>query len=183
MVSSLSAFEQYQHQDAWVWEHQALVRARPVAGDAQVGAAFERIRRNVLCRPRDRVQLRQQIVDMRRRIGESGDARVDLKRGAGGIVDIEFMVQYLVLAWAAEHPALADWTDNVRILDTAAKVGLLDGETAAALKDAYLALRAERHREALDIPDDGRAREILERNATLIREQWRALLTPDIAKE
>jgi glutamate-ammonia-ligase adenylyltransferase len=108
---------------------------------------------------------------------------VDLKRGAGGIVDIEFMVQYLALAWAAEHPSLADWTDNVRILDTAAKVGLLDGETAAALKDAYLALRSERHREALDIPDDGRAREVLDRNAALIREQWSVLLTPDIAKE
>ena len=149
--------------------------ARPVAGDAQVCAAFERIRRDVLCRPRDRAQLRQAIVDMRRRIGESADAHVDLKRGAGGIVDIEFMVQYLALAYAAEHPSLADWTDNVRILDTAAKVGLLDG-TAAALKDADLALRSERHREALDIPDDGRAREVLDRNAALIREQWSVLL-------
>jgi glutamate-ammonia-ligase adenylyltransferase len=183
MVSSLAAFEHYQNHDAWVWEHQALVRARPVAGDARVCAAFERIRRDVLCRPRDRAQLRQAIVDMRRRIGESADAPVDLKRGAGGIVDIEFMVQYLALAWAAEHPSLADWTDNVRILDTAAKVGLLDGQTAAALKDAYLALRSERHREALDIPDDGRAREVLDRNAALIREQWSVLLTPDIAKE
>ena len=183
MVSSLTAFEQYQNRDAWVWEHQALVRARPVAGDAAVGAAFNRIRRDVLCRRRDHAQLRHAIVDMRRRIGETVGARVDLKRDAGGIVDIEFMVQYLVLAWGAEHPSLADWTDNVRILETAAKVGLLEGETAAALQDAYLALRGERHREALDIPDDGRAREVLDRYATLIREQWRALLTPDIAKE
>ena len=183
MVSSLAAFDQYQDRDAWVWEHQALVRARPVAGDENVCAAFDRIRRHVLCRPRDRVQLRQAIVDMRRRIGESHDARVDLKRDAGGIVDIEFMVQYLVLAWAAEHPSLADWTDNVRILETAATVGLLEGDTALALKDAYLALRSERHREALDIPDDGRAREVLDRYATLIRDQWALLLTPDIAKE
>jgi glutamate-ammonia-ligase adenylyltransferase len=178
IVSSLAAFEQYQQRDAWVWEQQALVRARPVAGDAEVCAAFDRIRREVLCRPRDRVQLRAAIVDMRKRIGESASAGVDLKRQAGGIVDIEFMVQYLVLAWAAQHPSLADWTDNVRILDTAAKVGLLEGDTAAALKQAYLALRAERHREALDIPDDGRAREVLDRNATLIRELWQTLLEP-----
>ena len=178
MVSSLEAFEQYQLRDAWVWEHQALVRARPVAGDPAVRAAFDRIRRNVLCRPRDRAQLRAAIVDMRKRIGEAADAGVDLKRDVGGIVDIEFMVQYLVLAWACEHPSLADWTDNVRILDTAAAVGLLGGETAAALKQAYLALRAERHREALDIPDDGRAREVLDRNVALIRAQWQNLLEP-----
>jgi glutamate-ammonia-ligase adenylyltransferase len=161
-----------------VWEHQALVRARPVAGDAEVSAAFNRIRRDVLCRPRDRAQLRAAIVDMRKRIGDVAEAGVDLKREVGGIVDIEFMVQYLVLAWAAEHPSLADWTDNVRILDTAAAVGLLEGDTAAALKNAYLALRAERHREALDIPDDGRAREVLDRNAALIRAQWQTLLEP-----
>ncbi len=183
MVSSLAAFEQYQRNDAWVWEHQALVRARPVAGDRAVSAAFERIRREILCRARDRTELRRAIVDMRRRVGESASSEVDLKRDAGGIVDIEFMVQYLVLAAASEHPSLADWTDNVRILETAAKVKLLEGETAAALKDAYLALRAERHREALDIPDDGRAREVLERNVTLIRRQWARLLTPDEVKE
>jgi glutamate-ammonia-ligase adenylyltransferase len=181
MVSSLAAFERYQREDAWVWEHQALVRARPVAGDAAVGAAFNRIRRDVLCRPRDRGELRAAIVDMRRRIGGATSASVDLKREPGGIVDIEFMVQYLVLAWAHEHNSLADWTDNVRILETAAAVGLLGSDTAAQLKDAYLALRSERHREALDIPDDGRAREVLDRYGTLIREQWRTLLMPDIA--
>ena len=178
IVSSLDAFAQYQNRDAWVWEHQALVRARPVAGDPDVCAAFNRIRRDVLCRVRERAALRTAIVDMRKRIGDVAESGVDLKREVGGIVDIEFMVQYLVLAWAAEHPSLADWTDNVRILDTAATVGLLEGDTAAALKQAYLALRAERHREALDIPDDGRAREVLDRNATLIRAQWKTLLEP-----
>ena len=185
MVISLAAFERYQQEDAWAWEHQALVRARPVAGDAAVGAAFNRIRRDVLCRPRDRAVLRAEIVDMRRRIGGTRDAwsrhPVDLKREPGGIVDIEFMVQYLVLASASAHKSLADWTDNVRILETAATVGLIDAGTAALLKDAYLALRSERHREALDIPDDGRAREVLDRYGTLIREQWRTLLMPDIA--
>ena len=178
MVSSLAAFERYQQHDAWTWEHQALVRARPVGGDAHVCAAFQRIRRDILCRVRDRDRLRGEILDMRRRIGESAGAGVDIKREPGGIVDIEFMVQYLVLAWAAEHPMLADWTDNVRILETAATVGLLDATTATALKAAYLALRSERHREALDIADDGRAREVLDRYGTLIREQWNRLLRP-----
>jgi glutamate-ammonia-ligase adenylyltransferase len=117
-----------------------------------------------------------EIVAMRSRIAAASSGSVDLKREPGGIVDIEFMVQYLVLAWASEHPSLADWTDNVRILETAASVGLLERETAAALKQAYLALRAERHREALDIPDDGRARDVLERHRNLIREQWQKLL-------
>ena len=143
-----------------------------------MSAAFQRIRRDILCRVRDRERLREEILDMRRRIGESAGAGVDVKREPGGIVDIEFMVQYLVLAWAAEHPILADWTDNVRILETAATVGLLDANTAAALKDAYLALRSERHREALDIPDDGRAREVLDRYGAFIREQWNRLLRP-----
>ena len=181
MVSALAAFERYQQHDAWVWEHQALVRARPVAGDPTVCAAFQRIRRDILCRVRDRAALRAAIIEMRHRIAPSAGAGVDIKREPGGIVDIEFMVQYLVLAWAAEHPILADWTDNVRILETAAKVGLLDGDAAAALKDAYLALRGERHREALDIPDDGRAREVLDRYRTLIRQQWNLLLRPDAA--
>jgi glutamate-ammonia-ligase adenylyltransferase len=181
MVISLVAFERYQQQDAWAWEHQALVRARPVAGDAAVGAAFNRIRREVLCRPRDHAALRAEIVDMRRRIGGATSASVDLKREPGGIVDIEFMVQYLVLASSHLHKSLTDWTDNVRILETAAAVGLINGDTAALLKDAYLALRSERHREALDIPDDGRAREVLDRYGTLIREQWRTLLMTDIA--
>ncbi len=183
MVSSLTAFERYQRSDAWVWEHQALVRARPVAGDARIREAFDVLRRQLLCAPRDRVQLRHSIVDMRRRIAKSATAPVDLKREPGGIVDIEFMVQYLVLAFACDFPALAQFTDNIRILDTAASVGLLDVGVAAALKDAYLALRAERHREALDIPDDGRAREVLDRYRTLIREQWDALLVPLVSEE
>jgi glutamate-ammonia-ligase adenylyltransferase len=183
MVSSLAAFERYQRSDAWVWEHQALVRARPVAGDARVGDAFNALRHELLCMRRDREELRRAIVDMRQRIASSASTPVDLKREPGGIVDIEFMVQYLVLAHSADFPVLTKFTDNIRILDTAASVGLLDTAVAAALKDAYLALRAERHREALDIADDGRAREVLDRYRTLIRQQWDALLVSEVSEE
>jgi len=176
MVSSMAGFERYQREDAWVWEHQALVRARVVAGDARLGAEFERIRREVICLPRDRDRLRADIVEMRRRIEDTASGEVDLKREPGGIVDIEFMVQYLALANAATHPALADWTDNVRILETLAREGLLADDVALGLKDAYLALRAESHRTALDRPDDARAREVLERYRDFVRAQWRRLL-------
>jgi glutamate-ammonia-ligase adenylyltransferase len=176
MVSSLAGFERYQLEDAWVWEHQALVRARAVAGDARVAAEFDRIRRAVICLPRDAVELRREIVSMRTRIEEHAEGTVDLKREPGGIVDIEFMVQYLTLAHAAKHPALADWTDNVRILETLSREGLLAEDVAAGLKEAYLALRAESHRTALDRPDDARAREVLERYRNFVRAQWRQLL-------
>jgi glutamate-ammonia-ligase adenylyltransferase len=147
-----------------------------VAGDARLGAEFERIRREVICLPRDRDRLRAEIVEMRRRIEDTASGEVDLKREPGGIVDIEFMVQYLALANAATHPALADWTDNVRILETLAREGLLADDVALGLKDAYLALRAESHRTALDRPDDARAREVLERYRDFVRAQWRRLL-------
>jgi glutamate-ammonia-ligase adenylyltransferase len=176
MVSSIAGFERYQREDAWVWEHQALVRARVVAGDPAVGAEFERIRRDVICLPRDRGKLREEILSMRRRIEENAEGAVDLKREPGGIVDIEFMVQYLALAHAATHPALADWTDNVRILETSSREGLLTEEVAAGLKEAYLALRAESHRTALDRPDDARAREVLDRYRTFVRAQWQRIL-------
>ena len=95
----------------------------------------------------------------------------------------EVITQYLALAWAAQYPALADWTDNVRILETAARVGLLDDDVAQGLKDAYLALRAERHRTALDLPDDERAAQVLERYREFVRTQWRVMLESGLPKQ
>lgn len=175
MVSSLASFEQYQLQEAWVWEQQALVRARPVAGDAELAERFVALRRSLLCQPRKHAELRVDIVDMRGRIAQADADETDLKRGVGGIVDIEFMVQYLVLAWALEHPELCEFTDNVRILGAAARVGVLSESQCSLLTDAYLALRAERHRTALDIVDDQRAREVLERHRDGVRGIWKQL--------
>jgi glutamate-ammonia-ligase adenylyltransferase len=175
MISSLASFEQYQLQDAWVWEQQALVRARPVAGDAELAERFVGLRRSLLCQPRERAELRVAIADMRRRIAQAGADDADLKRGVGGIVDIEFMVQYLVLAYASEHAELCEFTDNVRILEAAARVGVLSDTQSGLLTEAYLALRAERHRTALDIVDDERAREVLDRHRDGVRGIWNQL--------
>ncbi|MCC6302079.1 MAG: bifunctional [glutamate--ammonia ligase]-adenylyl-L-tyrosine phosphorylase/[glutamate--ammonia-ligase] adenylyltransferase [Gammaproteobacteria bacterium] len=153
LVSSLSAFEDYQREAAWTWEHQALVRARVVAGDPAVTAEFERIRAAALARPRDPARLREEVGDMRdrmrRELSRDGAGQFDLKQGRGGIADIEFIVQYAVLRWAPEHPELLRWTDNIRPLETLARLGLLPAEDSRLLTDAYRNYRAVVHRLAL----------------------------------
>ena len=153
LVSSLSAFRNYQDNQAWVWEHQALVRARAVAGDPQLMQSFEAARRDLLCQPRPIPELRAEVSKMRKRIEAHHGAGLDLKRGVGGIVDVEFIAQYLVLAHAHEHPNLAMWSDNVRILEEAGNAGVLSQDDAERLVLAYLALRGEVHRRSLDLSD------------------------------
>jgi len=163
LVRSLASFVHYQTREAWTWEHQALVRARPVAGDPRLMEHFAQIRREILCRERGPQPLRLEVRTMRERMRENLDRTrngwFDLKQGRGGIADLEFMVQYLVLRWAAQHPALADWTDNSRLLVTLARLDLLPGTAATDLTGAYKALRAAYHRSALQeqptrIPDN-----------------------------
>lgn len=178
MVSSLTAFRDYQLGEAWVWEHQALVRARGVAGDPDLIARFETVRREVLCRPRDADDLRVEVLKMRRRMTEHLGEE-DLKQASGGIVDIEFMVQYLVLAHAHQHPDLAVYTDNMRILETAERLGLLPADMAGDLRAAYLALRSEWHRSVLDLPDTERAAEVLSRHRDRVRGAWADIFGDD----
>ncbi|MGH8459602.1 MAG: bifunctional [glutamate--ammonia ligase]-adenylyl-L-tyrosine phosphorylase/[glutamate--ammonia-ligase] adenylyltransferase, partial [Nevskiales bacterium] len=121
LVTSLEAYRGYQLDKAWTWEHQALVRARYITGSTQVGEAFEQLRREVLCRPRDDGKLREEIRAMRQKmhasLGDRTPGRFDLKHGRGGITDIEFMVQYAVLRDAAAQPELVRYSDNIRQLD------------------------------------------------------------------
>jgi glutamate-ammonia-ligase adenylyltransferase len=153
LVSSMKAFESYQAERAWTWEHQALVRARVVAGDPRVAARFEAIRREILAKRRDPTKLQADVVEMREKMRSSLDkskaGQFDLKQSRGGIVDIEFMVQYAVLCWACDCPELLGWTDNIRLLETLSREGLLPGDDADRLMDAYRALRAAYHRNAL----------------------------------
>ena len=153
-VSSFSAFAHYQREEAWTWEHQALVRARPVAGDDTLARRVEALRREVLCRERDPRRLAEAVTAMREKMREHISASREaagfhLKQGPGGIVDLEFMVQYAVLAGAAHEPSLAEYSDNVRILEALVRSGRLARAQGRALSDAYLVLRGAIHQFAL----------------------------------
>lgn len=153
LVSSLAAYAKYQREQAWTWEHQALVRARFIAGPAAVRDEFERVRADVLRRPRHEEALCRDILEMRQRmrreLGSRQSGVFDLKQGEGGMTDIEFMVQYGVLARAAECPGVLAWTDNLRLLEVFSECGVLPASDCVALRDAYFALRAQTHRLAL----------------------------------
>jgi glutamate-ammonia-ligase adenylyltransferase len=153
LVTSLSGFETYQREEAWTWEHQALVRARPVAGDDGLAQRFEAVRRQVLCQPRDAARLRRDVADMRRRIrdGKGLPAQgFELKLSPGGRVDVEFIAQYLVLAHAHAKPVLTEPRGTADILSLAGELGLLATDTAAALGEAFVALCALERRQTLD---------------------------------
>jgi glutamate-ammonia-ligase adenylyltransferase len=153
LVSSIEAFSEYQQNQAWVWEHQALSRARFCAGDVQVGAAFEGIRQQVLGMPRDREKLRGEIVSMRQKMhdGHPNHSNLfDIKHDCGGMVDIEFMVQYLVLAYAYQFPQLTANAGNLALLKLAAEFGLIDVYLAEQTRTLYRTLRQTQHRMRLN---------------------------------
>jgi [glutamine synthetase] adenylyltransferase / [glutamine synthetase]-adenylyl-L-tyrosine phosphorylase len=154
LMTGIDAFERYQQSDAWTWEHQALLRARAVAGDAHLCAAFEAVRRRTLTTAVRRDSLRHDVSEMRlrmqRELSKSRAGEFDMKQDAGGIADIEFLVQYWVLASAAAHPELLTYTDNIRQLEGLAAVGVLDEPTAIWLKQAYIGYRTVLHHLSLE---------------------------------
>jgi glutamate-ammonia-ligase adenylyltransferase len=183
LVSSLDAFAHYQGESAWTWEHQALLRARPVAGDPAVRARFNEIRRSVLSRERDPERLRSDVREMREKmrasLDRSGPDQFDLKQGHGGIADIEFMVQYAVLSQADRHPDLLDWTDNIRLLEGLARHDLMPGQRAEELADIYRALRTDYHRYSLQNQPGLVPAERLREERRRVRELWRELMLDD----
>jgi glutamate-ammonia-ligase adenylyltransferase len=148
LVSSMEAFRKYQRESAWTWEHQALTRARFCAGDADTGAAFEAERRAVLQTPRDAAKLREDVRSMRAQLLEGHPNRselFDLKHDRGGMIDIEFIVQYLVLAHAHRHPELSANNGNIALLKMAADLGLIAAGSAEAVGSAYREFRRLQH--------------------------------------
>lgn len=185
LVSSIAAFAKYQENEAWTWEHQALVRARVLAGDHGLASAFVALRRRLLCQKRDSQSLREDVKVMRQKMRdhllpkglEEGEIPIfHLKHGVGAIVDIEFMVQYAVLAWSHQYPILADYTDNIRILETLQQLGLFSKADAQALIDAYKAYRARAHRlSLLQLPSEVPMNEF-EQQRQLVMAKWSELL-------
>jgi glutamate-ammonia-ligase adenylyltransferase len=147
-VSSLAAFRAYQREHAWTWEHQALTRARFVAGDTAIGAEFEAERKAILTLSRDTAKLNADVVAMRLRMNAAHPNKsglFDLKHDPGGMVDVEFSVQYLVLAHAHAHPGLAQNAGNIALLKLAAELGLVSTVVAGAAADAYREYRRLQH--------------------------------------
>ena len=144
LVSSLASYTEYQRERAWTWEHQALVRARGVAGDDSLLADFERVRAGTLGRARDRDTLYADVIRMRGRmraeLDRSDAARLDLKQGDGGLVDLEFLLQTGVLERAVEVPELLQPRDTPSLIDALAAADWLSPETAGALHAAHAEL-------------------------------------------
>jgi len=154
LVCSLAAFEKYQRENAWTWEQQALVRARSIAGDQSLTEQFEALRRQLLEQSRDIDTLREEVGGMRTKmfdhlgsgVGAQAEGEFNLKQDRGGIVDIEFMVQFAVLAQSNSVPAVAHWQDNIRILGDLVSAGFFSIEEGEQLTQAYIAYRSAGHR-------------------------------------
>ena len=159
LVSPFEAYESYQRTKAWVWEHQALTRARYVAGDAAIGERFERLRCEILCLERSASQLEREITAMRARMLAAHPNRsglFDIKHDRGGIIDVEFIVQFLVLAHARAHAALTGNIGNLALLKLAAALGLIAADDADRVHAAYREYRRLQH--ALRLRGDAYAR-------------------------
>lgn len=182
LACSLASFEQYQREEAWTWEHQALVRARVVAGDDGLARDFAAVRERILLLPRDADALLASVRDMRTRmrseLGTRDAASFDIKQDPGGITDIEFMVQYAVLRWGARLGAHLQYTDNIRLMEGLEAAGLLGAEDAALLNRAYKTYRERIHRLSLQrSPGIVEAAPFAELRGQVSR-LWRRLMEP-----
>ncbi|EOZ6412890.1 bifunctional [glutamate--ammonia ligase]-adenylyl-L-tyrosine phosphorylase/[glutamate--ammonia-ligase] adenylyltransferase [Cronobacter turicensis] len=182
LVTTAQAFADYQKNEAWTWEHQALVRARVVYGDRPLQAQFDAIRREVLATPRDNDKLQTDVREMREKmrahLGNKYRDRFDIKADEGGITDIEFITQYLVLRYAPEQPKLTRWSDNVRILELLAQHDIMREDEAKALTHAYVTLRDELHHLALQEQPGHVAQTAFGPEREKVRDSWRRWLAP-----
>lgn len=183
LAVTVDGFRDYQLKNAWTWEHQALTRARYCAGDSEVGARFEQIRCEILRQPRDLAALRDEVIAMRRKMYDahaSHDAETfGLKHDPGGIVDVEFIVQYLVLGHAAKHCELTGNLGNIALLRIAGELGLIDPAQARAAGDAYREYRRLQHQRRLSAtPRAPVPRAGIESHIAAVDTLWQAVFGP-----
>ncbi len=182
LVSSVNSFISYQEREAWTWEHQALVRARPVAGSERIAGQFAEIRQGILCQPRDEEKLRNEVKDMRdkmrKELVHGGADQFDLKQGQGGITDIEFLIQFLLLRHAHDTPELIEYSDNLRQIEALTKANLLTADDATMLTSAYLAYRRRAHELALQQQPALVAADEFEDERQAVAACWRQHLDP-----
>ncbi len=186
VVSSMEAFRKYQLESAWLWEHQALTRARFTAGDPAVGAAFEAIRCEVLTRKRDLAKLREEIMAMRKKMLDAHATKMDerdtifnLKHDAGGLIDVEFAVQYLVLGYSWQYCELTENKGNIALLAMAARRGLIPVDLADAVRDAYRDYRRMQHAARLNDQTSRVAKADVAERVVVVRRLWKAVFNPD----
>ncbi len=180
LVSHIDAFRDYQFNQAWIWEHQALTRARAVAGDRDIGLRFEKIREEILCRPRALPELQKEIRAMREKMRDAhpnASGLFDLKHDRGGIVDVEFMVQYLVLGHAHRHSSLTGNIGNLALLKLSAQLDLIAATSADGAHAAYREFRALQHQLRLQGERYARVeRERVADHARTVGNLWEAVL-------
>ncbi len=180
LVSSLDAFRKYQTESAWVWEHQALTRARYSAGDPQIGAEFEAIRVSVLRQRRDLSKLREEVLAMRQKMVDNhgnGGELFDLKHGRGGLIDVEFIVQFLVLGYSHDHERLTGNLGNIALLGIAGELGLIPAELASRVQHAYREYRRLQHGLRLNNAHAARvAEESVVEHVEAVTALWHAVL-------
>jgi len=182
LVSTFEAYADYQCQrgenTAWTWEHQAMTRARFCLGSPELQARFDAVRANVINAKRDQASLRQEIVAMRDKLRAAHSVKPDLfdvKHSAGGMVDVEFAVQYLVLAHAQQHPTLLANVGNIALLLSAEKAGLLPSGVGEAAGSAYRELRRVQHRARLDEQPTQVPLTELKKECAAIQTLWQAV--------
>ncbi|HET9664725.1 MAG TPA: bifunctional glutamine synthetase adenylyltransferase/deadenyltransferase, partial [Burkholderiales bacterium] len=177
--SPLASFREYQEKHAWGWEHQALTRARFVAGDAAIGREFEALRIAILRKSRELDALRDEIAAMRKKIHDAHPNRsnlFDLKHDRGGIIDVEFIVQYLVLGYAGKHAELTGNIGNLALLKLAGRLGLIAQDRALAVHDAYREFRRRQHRLRLAGEKYARVpRAEVSAHADAVRDLWQSV--------
>lgn len=173
LVSEMNFFQRYQKKQAWTWEHQALSRARFIAGDKKIAQAFYQLRKEILLLPRNHTKLKKDIINMRERIASShSHSLLDVKYARGGLTDVEFIIQYIVLAYSTSYPALTDNIGNIALLKRAADYSIIDQSLAQAVGDAYRAYRKIAHNQVLhDHPPPVDQTQLLQHYAT-VRELW-----------
>ena len=159
MVSSIQAFERYQTESAWSWEHQALTRARCCTGPVALVEKFDALRQRILCLQRDPEILKEDVLKMRQKMHEAHPVRsgyFDLKHSPGGMIDIEFMVQYLVLRHAHQYPQLCANYGNIALLNTCGELGLIDSDASQQVAAVYRQWRKLQHKIRLQGIDEAK---------------------------
>lgn len=180
LVIHLNSFEKYQQEEAWTWEHQALVRSRIIYGNTGITQRFKQVRQDILATVRDNAKLKLDVTEMREKmrnhIDKSTDELTDIKHGHGGLVDIEFLAQYLVLQYAHQHIGVTTFSDNVRIFEQLATLEIISQEQSKNLIDIYCQLRNEGHKAALQNKNALMLKQDFDNLAAPIAEIWQQFL-------